>query len=154
MITSFVCCTPKNKNTQKDRSDYSFYIEEMDMYIITSKRKMGKYYVMFSQKDTVVPDVEDKIDYILYEIGDMCPINIILNPLNKNEIHIQKETRCILEMNEINNEFVFDYDSYEPKNLKYPFIHLYINSMANSIYIRQDVKEFKIIKEGDIYGGW
>ena len=162
----FLCCCNGNYS-QKERSDYYFRIDEMNMNVITSKRAKGKFYVMFSQKDTIAPTVDDSIDYVLFETDDMCPINIIFDPDNKKDIYIQNSgSRCLSAFNQVNyNLKIMDEDNFlksfyypqiktQPRILKYPFLNLTIFPMSYRIITAKYEIQQKVVKDGDMYGGW
>jgi len=169
IINCFIllCCCSKGNLSKKERSDYYFHIDEMNMNVIVSKRINGKFYVMFSQKDTIAPTTDESIDYVLFETDDMCPINIILNSDVKKNIYIEdSNSRCLHSFNQVNynleimNSNIF-YDSFyypqiktQPHILKFPFIELTIFSMNYRIIMRKYELNQKVVKEGNMYGGW
>ncbi|MFT4223181.1 hypothetical protein [Dysgonomonas sp.] len=149
---------------QKQQSDFSFQIAELDLSITTSKRIGAEFYVMFSKDST---SLSDSIDYLKYETGDMSKINLIFNPLNKDSIYIEKSEYLksvssinynlkILEKSEFYSLFFEPQPLVrsEPFMLKYPFIFVSIYTSTYGIYIKKNEVHFEWIKEGDILGGW
>lgn len=90
-------CINDNTVTKEKKHNFSFYIPEMDLTITTSKQVGAKFYTLFS-KDSIVwlPDsivsLPDTIDYIINQTHEMGPINIILNPAQKDSIYIYMKT--------------------------------------------------------------
>ena len=68
----------------------------MDLTVTTSKQAGAKFYTLFS-KDSIacLPDsivsLPDTIDYIINQTHEMGPINIILNPAQKDSIYIYED---------------------------------------------------------------
>ncbi len=155
VIVLFSC---KKKHTEK-QSDYQFYVQEADIYITTSKSRDGKFYVMFKNDDSLAV-LSQKIDYIEFEI-EHTPINIIFDLSNKNKIYVLNEFGAvknlskkyydikIVDITEFESSFFEARYKTKPLMIKPSFIQLYINSMTYTIYVNR-----KMVKEGDIYGGW
>jgi len=58
---------------KKGNNDFSFYLPDQDLYITTSKRVGGEFYVMFSKTDSVSV-LSENVDYILCQIED-CSVS-------------------------------------------------------------------------------
>lgn len=160
----FLSCKGREAKVKElEQSDYAFKIPEMNLNITTSKQINAQFYVIFSTEDSV--SVSDSIDYIKFRTGEMGPVNIILDPKNKNDIYILN-TEYLKKANQVNYKLhLLDESEYyslffepqirtQPRILKYPFIHLVMFSSSYTIIINKYKLTQEIIKGGDIHGGW
>lgn len=150
-------------DSKREQSDFYFRIPEMNIGITTSKIPGGKFYIMFSPKDSIAI-LSDSVDYIEYLIGGP-DVNIIFDPRKKNEIYASHTFRKD-GMNQVKyNMHVLEYEQYDSlffdreininyPILKYPYIRLSIDTKTYSIILDRYEINPKRIKDGDIYGGW
>jgi hypothetical protein len=133
------------------------------MGITTSKRIGAEFYVMFS-RDSI--QLSDNIDYIKYKTGDMSEVNMIFDPQNKNNVYI-RETEYLKEIHPVNYNlqvlkksdfFSQFFEQHHVKKdsliLKYPFVFVGMFTSTYGIYIEKYEPTYKLLKKGDIYGGW
>lgn len=156
----FSSCNTKEKN--KDINDFSFYLPEPDLYVTTSKRVGGDFYVMFSKTDSVSA-LSDSVDYIHCQIEDATLV-IVFDPNKKNDIHFMypyvKETHKsnlnLIEMapNKFTEKFYHTGIRTAPDTLKSPYKKLVVVPMSYLIILQRDSTfESQIrLKEGDMWG--
>lgn len=140
----------------------------MDLTVTTSKQAGAKFYTLFS-KDSIacLPDsivsLPDTIDYIINQTHEMGPINIILNPAQKDSIYIYEDEYikhiqgfnyklCVLTHKEFDTRFFEPRISPQPLILKYPYIYIVIFPHTYTIAIDSYKITQEIIREGTIYG--
>ncbi|MGJ1421257.1 hypothetical protein ACR79T_16685 [Sphingobacterium spiritivorum] len=80
-IVSLLFSSCERKEEKKKSNDFSFYLPDEDLYITTSKRLGGDFYVMFSKTDSI-NQLSDSADFIKCDIKDEALV-IILDPNNK-----------------------------------------------------------------------
>ena len=161
-------CINDNAVTKEKKRNFSFYIPEVDLTVTTSKQAGAKFYTLFS-KDSIacLPDsivsLPDTIDYIINQTHEMGPINIILNPAQKDSIYIYKDEYikhiqgfnyklCMLTHKEFDTRFFEPRISTQPLILKYPYIYIVIFPHTYTIAIDSYKITQEIIREGTIYG--
>lgn len=156
-------CSEKKQKYNNEPSNFFFKVPGTDIGITASKVPGAQFYVVFA-KDSVLPS--DTVDYIKYETGEMCNIQLIFDPQNNNTIYI-RETEYLKELRFGNYDFQVlrksDFFSRffkchhikkDSLILKYPFIFVGMFPSTYGIYIIEHEPIFKWLKEGDIYGGW
>lgn len=156
----FSSCTTKDRN--KGASDFSFYLPEAELYITTSKRVGGDFYLIFSKTDSVSV-LSDSIDYIHCQVEDDALV-IVLDPKNKNKIHfmypyvkkINKKNLDIIELEPDDFTYKFYHPGVmtSPDTLRNPYKALFVAPMSYLITFQQDsIFGHQIrIKEGDMWG--
>ncbi len=156
----FSSCNTKEKN--KDINDFSFYLPEADLYITTSKRVGGTFYVMFSKTDSASV-LSDSVDYIECQIEDQTLV-VIFDPNNRNDIHFmypyvkkthEKNLNLIkMEPNEFTEKFYHLGIRTTPDTLKNPYKKLIIIPMSYLIILQRDSTFDSQVrmKEGNMWG--
>ena len=74
VIGSIYSCSEKKQKYNNEPSNFFFKVPGTDIGITTSKVPGAQFYVVFA-KDSVLPS--DTVDYIKYETGEMCNIQLI-----------------------------------------------------------------------------
>lgn len=150
------------KEEKKKSNDFSFYLPDADLYITTSKRVGGDFYVMFSKTDSI-NQLSDSTDYIQCDIKDAALV-IVFDPQNKNDIYfkypyikrVNKRYLNLIEMEPkyFNNRFYHLGIMTNPDTLKNPYKKLYIAPMSYNITLQRDstVNSQIVLKEGNMWG--
>ena len=163
---SFFSCwrTEQTVQYKYKQSDFFFRIPENDIGITCSKRTGAEFYVMFS-KDSV--QLSDSVDYLKYETGE-CDLDLIFTLQNKNNVYIL-DSRCLKDVNFVHyNLQVLDKSDFfssqffeidttvypNQRYIKHPFVLVSIATRPYGIYLRNHDGDSKLIKRGDIHGGW
>ncbi|MGJ1268059.1 hypothetical protein ACR78F_11825 [Sphingobacterium spiritivorum] len=160
IFSFFSSCILSEK--EKVNSDFSFYLPDANLYITTSKRLGGDFYVMFSKTDSI-SQLSDSTDYIKCDIKDEALV-IILDPNNKNDLYfmyssikkINKKRFNLIELDSENftNRFYYPGSMTNPDTLKNPYKKLLIAPKSYNIIFQRD-SSFNsqiIIKNGNMWG--
>ncbi|MGJ1448753.1 hypothetical protein ACR79S_20305 [Sphingobacterium spiritivorum] len=161
-IVNLLFSSCERKEEKKRSNDFSFYLPDADLYITTSKRMEGDFYVMFSKTDSI-SRLSDSTDYIKCDIEDV-PLIIVFDPINKDNIYIKypyvekinKKNLNIIKFkkNDFNNKFYHNGIGAGPNTLKNPYKKLYVIPTSYNITFQRD-SSFNsqiIIKNGNMWG--
>ncbi len=160
VFTVFSSCSLNEE--KKVNNDFSFYLRDADLYMTTSKREGGDFYVMFSRTDSV-SELSDSTDYIHCRVED-ANLVIVFDPNNKKDIYlmypyvekINKKKLNLIELNpdDFTAKFYHPGLMTYPDTLKNPYKELCIAPMSYGIiYQRDSTFESQIdIREGNIWG--
>lgn len=147
---------------KKGNNNFSFYLRDADLYMTTSKRAGGDFYVIFSRTDSV-SQLSDSTDYIHCRVEDAILV-IVFDPNNKNDIYlmypyvkkINKKKLNLIELNpdDFNSRFYKPGVMTDPDTLKNPYKKLLIIPMSyDIIYQRDSTFESQInIRKGNMWG--
>jgi hypothetical protein len=134
---------PNGKEMYKLPQSCSFRVSKMDSLFITTLKKAGVFYVIFS-KDSLA-NLSESQDYVKFETSDMGDIGIVFNPNEKNNIYI-KSSNYLDSVNVVNyNLQVLEQKDYyslfykpgiktAPDTLKYPYVSVHIITMSHLIF--------------------
>jgi hypothetical protein len=162
LIVSILFSSCDRKEEKKKNNDFSFYLPDADLYITTSKRMGGDFYVMFSKTDSVSV-LSENVDYILCRIEDYS-LNIVFDPSNKKRIYfdypyIKKIHKKYLDLIELEpeaftNRFYHPGVTTTPDTLKNPYKVLFIAPKSYSIIFQKDssFNSQKKLKKGNMWG--
>ncbi|WP_156305455.1 hypothetical protein [Sphingobacterium endophyticum] len=162
LTASLILLSCNTKKENKGKNDFSFYLQEADLYITTSKRVGGLFYVMFS-KTYGVSELSDSVDYIQCDVED-ASLEILFDPDNKNEFFLkypfirkinQKKLSLIeLYPDEFNRIFYHPGVTTTPDTLKNPYKVVFIAPMSYNIIFQRDstFNSQVVLKEGDMWG--
>lgn len=158
IMYSLSSCSSKEK-----RSDASFYIPEVGIYVTTSKRP-NYIYIIFDS----IPRIKgsDSVDYLKIKIHEYS--TIIFDKMYKDSIHLrtwtsndvypvkykfenidQRHASSFHELEEYFQNKFYEIDDYGVKRLKSRYVNFRINTRDYEVYIGD-----KLVKEGSFTGGW
>lgn len=162
LIVSVFFASCERKVEEKKSNDFSFYLPDEDLYITTSNREGGHFYIMFSKTDSVSV-LSENVDYILCQIEDYS-LNIAFDPSNKKMIYFEypyikkvhkKYLNLIeLEPKDFTNRFYHPGLRTNPDTLKNPYKVLFIAPKSHNIIFQRDSSfDSQItIKNGNMWG--
>jgi len=131
----------------------TFKVPEIDsLFITTSKRNNGQFYVFFSKDSS--KKALDFQNYIKFKTDNNGDINLVFNPDNSFTVFLRESDYLdsvkvlnfnlkILHRDEFNSMFYKPRYKTNPLILKYPFIEVDIITMSNLIIINK----YSIIQE-------
>ena len=143
-----------------DKRDETIYIPEVDIYVTTSKREGGDFYVMFDNKKQNA-HLSDSIDYLKVKTGGF--ITIMFDTIQKDCIYVYSQFKPE-SINKVKYIYKFiddwtwesekrkfyDYpdNKIENSTLKPRFKRIYIETKYYKIMLN-----YKTVKKGNVFGG-
>jgi len=136
--------------TMYRRSDFTFRLPEREIFVKTSKLTETRFVIYFGLDSLSLENTKDSIEY---KTGSY--INIIINT---KDIYVNSDkfngTILNIGKSHFNIEFFSDNSTFnntffENHEIKFSYSFISIDTKEYSIWVNG-----KIIKKGNIYGGW